>query len=130
MVNKTAWPHQEAIKTVLRIQLFDSIKQTTDDIVSTGSLTSGENNTDINSLGVVFLTRHELYQRHTIGVREQLFDFFLIVNTLCGSTLYNLYCTLKSLRQLWLISSSFFLQCTNFHNFVSFIYFRITNFRL
>ena len=58
----------------------------------------------------------ELYDRHTIGVREQLLDFLLVTDTLSGLTLLQFYCTLESLRQLRLISGSCQLQCTFFHN--------------
>jgi hypothetical protein len=58
----------------------------------------------------------ELYDRHTVGVGEQLLDVFLVAYTLGGLTLLNFHCTLESLGQLGLIGGSCHLQSTFFHN--------------
>ena len=94
MVNQATRTHEETIKAVGWVQLLQCIKKTTNDIVTARSLTATEDNTHVH-LGVVSLvTRYELYERHTISVREELLDFFLIVYTLSRSTFFHFYVAL------------------------------------
>ena len=116
MVYQTTRTEDETIETVLRIQLLDLVEKTGNNVVTARSLTTAEDDTNIH-LGMIGLSSWlELYDRHTVGVREQLLDFFLVANTLSGLTFLDFYCTLKSLRQLGLIGGSCNLQCTFFHN--------------
>ena len=71
--------------------------------MSARSLTTTENDTHIHALVLSLFTGFELYNGHTISVRKQLLDFFLIVNTLCRSSLLDLHSSLKCLRQLGLV---------------------------
>ena len=116
MVYQTARTQDETIKTVLGVQLLDLVEETGNHVVSARSLTTRENDTYVHLRVVSLCSRYKLYDRHTVGIREQLLDFFLITNTLSGLTFLNLYCSLKRLRQLRLISGSRHLQCTFFHN--------------
>ena len=82
MINETAGAHQEAIETVFGVQLLNLVEQTGNNVVATRSLTSTEDHTNVHSLGGLALSGNKLYQRHTVGIGEELFDFFLIVNAL------------------------------------------------
>ena len=115
VVYETARTHKETIKMVLGVQLLDTIEKTTDHIVSTRSLTTAEDNSHIHLCGIHHFSWFKLYERHSVGVGEEGFDFFLIVNALCRSTFLDFHCALKCLRQLRLIGCSCNLQCTFFH---------------
>ena len=116
MVYQTARTQDETEQTVLGVELLDLIEQTGNHVVTARSLTTRKDDTYVHLLVVSLGSGLELYDRHTIGVREQLLDLFLITNTLGSSTLLDLHSTLKSLRQLGLVSGSCHLQCTFFHN--------------
>ena len=116
MVNQTARTKDEAEETVLGIQLLNRIEKTCNHIVSAGSLSTTEDDTDIHLCGISNVALLELDERHSVSVGEESLDFFLVIHALCWSTFFYLYCTLKSLRQFWLISSPCQLQCTFFHN--------------
>ena len=115
MVYQSARTQDETVQTVLRVQLLNLIVQTGNHIVTTRSLTTRQNDTDIHLSSVGLCSGFKLYNRHTIGVGEELLDFFLIAHTLCGSTFFYFYCSLERLRQFGLIGSSCLLQCTFFH---------------
>ena len=70
MVNETARPHEETIKTVFRIQFLDFVKESGDDVMTAGRLSTGEDYTHIH-LGIVgCLGRFKLNERHPVSVRE------------------------------------------------------------
>ena len=94
MVNQATRTHEETIKAVGWVQLLQCIKKTTNDIVTARSLTATEDNTHVHFGVVSLVTRYELYERHTISVREELLDFFLIVYTLSRSTFFHFYVAL------------------------------------
>ena len=79
------------------------------------SLTTTEDHTYIHFCGVGHIALFKLNKRHAIRIGEERLDLFLVIHALCRSTLFYLYCTLKSLRQLRLIGSTRLLQCTFFH---------------
>ena len=115
MVYQTARTQDETIKTVGGIQTLHSIKQTGNHVVTARSLTTTKDNTHIHGLVALLFTGNELYERHSVGIGEESLDFFLVVNTLSGSTFYSFYCALQSTGQLGLIGCSCNLQCTFFH---------------
>ena len=115
MVNQTARSHQETIEFAILIKRLYAIVKTADYVVTTRSLTTRKDDTYVDSLIVLALSRNELYYGHTISIGEKSLDFFLVTNALCSGTFHSLYSTLKSLRQLRLISCSCNLQCTFFH---------------
>ena len=116
MINQTARTQDETEETVLGVQLLDLIEKTGNHVVSARSLTTRQDDTNVHLLVVGLCSGLKLYDRHTVGVREQLLDLFLITNTLGSLTLFNFHSTLQRLRQLGLISGSRDLQCTFFHN--------------
>ena len=116
MVNQTARTQDETEQTVLGVQLLDLVEKTGNHVVSARSLTTRQDDTYVHLLSVGLCSRLKLYDRHTIGIREQFLNLFLVTNTLGSLTLLNFHSTLQSLRQLWLISGSCDLQCTFFHN--------------
>ena len=115
MVNQTTRAEDESEETVLGVELLDLVEETSDNIVTTRSLATAEDDTHVHFLGIGLCGRFKLYDRHTIGVGEQLLNLFLVAYALCGLTFLDFDCTLKSLRQLGLISGSRQLQCTFFH---------------
>src|SRR5574344_70202 len=74
MVNQSPWSHKETIEAILRIKLLNFIKQSTNNIMTTRSLTTTKNNTYIHSFLRGFFTWYELYQRHAISIRKQFLD--------------------------------------------------------
>ena len=120
MVYQTARAENETIEAVFGIQTLNGIKQTGNHVVTTRSLTTRKDDTNVHLLGVGLGSGLKLYDRHTVGVGEQLLDFFLVTYTLCSVTFLYFYCTLKSLRQLRLVSGTSNLQCTFFHNVYTF----------
>ena len=116
MVNKTTRTKDETIKTILGVQLLNLIKEAGNDVMATRSLTTRQDDTYVHLLRVALSSGHELYERHTIGIGEQLFDFFLVCHALRGSTLFHTDGTLKRFRQLGLVGGTRHLQCTFFHN--------------
>ena len=121
MVYQTARTQDETIETILGVEFLDLVKETCYHVVTARSLTARKDDTYVHLLGVSLSSGLELYDRHTVGVREQLLDFLLVAHTLSCLTLLDLYSTLKSLWQLRLISSSCFLQCTFFHLLIDYI---------
>ena len=115
VVDQTARTEDEAVETVLGIEFLDGIEETRDDVMTARSLTTAEDHADVHHLRVGFLAGHELHQRHTVGVGEQLLDFFLIAYTLCGFTFLYLNSSLQAFRQFGQISCAFNLQKTFFH---------------
>ena len=116
MIHQSARTQDETIETVLGVQLLDLVEKTGNYVVSARSLTTRQDDTNVHLLGVGLSSRLKLYDRHTIGIGEQLLNLFLITYTLGSLTLLDFHSTLKSLRQLGLISGSRNLQCTFFHN--------------
>ena len=116
VVNQTARSHKETVELRVLVQRLNTVVETADDIVTARSLTTREDDTYVDGFLVLALSRNELNNRHSVSVGEQSLNLFLITYTLCGCALLNLYRTLKSFWQLWLISSPCNLQCTFFHN--------------
>ena len=115
VIHQTARAEDEAIETVLGVQLLHGVEQTGDDIVATRSLTAAEDDSHVHLLVGNSLAGNELHERHAVGIREELLDFFLVVNTLSGLAFNGLHGTLQSQRKLGLIGGASNLQCTFFH---------------
>ena len=83
MVHQTTRTQDEAIELAVLVQFLDTVEQTGDNVVSAGSLATRQDNADVDSREVYgFATFFKLNQRHTVGVREQIFDSFLVGNRL------------------------------------------------
>ena len=116
MVNKTTRSQDEAVQTVLGIELLYLIEKARNDIVSARSLATAQDDTHVHLCGVGLCCWLELHDGHAVGVGEQLLNLFLVADTLRGLAFLDFYCTLKSLWQLGLIGGSCDLQRTLFHN--------------
>ena len=119
MVYQTARTEDETVETVLRVKLLDLVEETCNHVMAARSLTAGKDNTHVHLRIVSLSSRLKLHDGHSISVGEQLFDLFLVAYTLGGLTLLDFHSTLKSLRQLRLVSGSCQLQCTFFHNLIN-----------
>ena len=116
MVYQTTGAEDETIQFTVFVQLLDTVKNTGNHIVTTGSLTAGEDNAHIHSGEVSSLIgSFELNQRHSVSVREQFFDIFLIGNRLSSRTGHCFYSTFQPFRKFGLIGSPCNLQCTFSH---------------
>ena len=94
MVNKSAWAEDETEEAVLGIKTLDLVEQTSDDVVTARSLTAAEDDTNVDFRVVLTLRGFKLNDRHSIGVREEFLNVFLIIYTLCGCTFLDFHCTL------------------------------------
>jgi len=115
MVNQAARTQDETIQFAVLVQLLDTVEQTRYHIVTARSLTTRQDNTYLDSRIFNGISFNELNQRHTVCVREQSLDGFLISNRLgCFAFLCD-NGAFQRLRKFWLISSSGNLQCTFCH---------------
>ena len=110
-VNKTRRTSEEAVQLIVRIQRFKTVKETGDDVVTAGSLTSGENHTHVERLCFRLLTfdfrlryRFHSNDRQTVRVREEFLDLLLVCNRLCFLAFYKTNRALQCYRHLRLIA--------------------------
>ena len=105
-VNQSGRTAEEAVEFVIRIEGFETVIKAGDDIVSTGSLTSGKDNTYVKRLGasVLVLRRFHSNNRQAISVREEFFNLFLVCYGLCFLAFYEAYAALQCYRHFRLIS--------------------------
>ena len=79
MIDQTARAQDETIQTRIRVVSLDTIEQTSDHVVTTGSLTTGKDHTNVHDRhSLLLVTLLECNDRHSVSVREQFLDFFLI----------------------------------------------------
>ena len=77
MVNQAARAQNKAIQFAVFVQLLDTVENTGNHIVTTGSLTTGKDYTHIHSREINGLIGiFELNQRHPISIGKQFLDFF------------------------------------------------------
>ena len=95
-VNQTTRATQETVQFVVWIEGFEAVIETGDNVVTTGSLTTGKDNAYIERLIAVVFTCRRFHgnNRQTIRVREQSFDLFLISYRLCFLAFHEAYCAL------------------------------------
>ena len=83
MLDQSVRPHEEAIETAVGMDLLDAIEDPCDDVVSTWSLTTGEDDPCVEWLscsGLAAGLKDELGQ--PVGVGEELLDSFLVAYAL------------------------------------------------
>jgi hypothetical protein len=80
VVNKSGRTHEEAIEAVLLVERLKSIEDTTNYVVTAGSLSTGKDDTNIERFLNTsrILVAFELNYGHTVSVGEELFDFSLV----------------------------------------------------
>ena len=88
MIYETTRTKNETIEFVSWVERLHSVEQTRDDIMSTRSLTTAEDDTYVERLERFLFTCFELNDRHAVSVREQCLDFFLIANRLSWLTFF------------------------------------------
>ena len=117
VINKTAGTHEEAVELRSGVLLFETVIETANHVVTAGSLTAGEDDADVDgSIFLLFVGGFEADEGHAVGVGEECFDFFLIVNTLRGVSLYNFHVAAQTGGEFGAISRTSDLQCAFFHN--------------
>ena len=70
VVHQSAGTQNKAIQLAFRVQSFNTVEQSANDIMPAGSLASGKNYTDVERGVRLSLARNELNKRHSISVRE------------------------------------------------------------
>ena len=126
MVNQSTGTQDKAIQLVVFVQCLDTIEQTRDYVMSARSLSSWKDNTYIHSGELDSFTFFEFNQRHSVSVREQFLDSFLIGYWLCSCAFNCFYWAFQRFRKFGLISSPGNLQCT-FSHFLYLIFKGVSN---
>ena len=117
VINETAGAHEEAVELRSGVLLLETVIETANHVVTAGSLTAGEDDADVDgSIFLLFVGGFEADEGHAVGVGEECFDFFLIVNTLRGVSLYNFHVAAQTGGEFGAISRTSDLQCAFFHN--------------
>ena len=81
---------QKAIEFVLGVSLLQSVINTGNNVVSAGSLTSGEDYADVFLFKIIFVVRlFKSNHRFSVGVGEKSFDFVLVCNRFCAVSFDN-----------------------------------------
>ena len=115
VINQTTRTHEETVDLVVGVHLLHGIEDTANDVVTTRSLTTGKDDTDVHLTCCLFVTGDKLDERHSISVGEKLLDFFLITYALGRLSLLYFYGTLQTLGELGLVLCTCFLQKTCLH---------------
>ena len=116
VINQTSRTHKEAVEFRVGILLLQAIIETANHVVTTRSLATRKDDTDVDGSIFLLLVRgFEVYQGHTVGVGEEGFDFLLVVYTLGGCTFYDFHVTAKTCGEFGLVGSTSNLQCAFFH---------------
>ena len=104
-VNQTGRTTEEAVQFILRVEGFQTVIQTADHIVTAGSLTAGENHTDVKRFGANILAScgFERDEGQTVGVREEFLDLVLVSYRLCFLAFNEAYSALQSHRHFRLV---------------------------
>ncbi len=89
VLDQSGGSHQESVELALGIKRLNTIKDPRDHIVSTGGLTTGQEDTYIDRvvLGVGIFPLLKGDARHTVGVGEELLDSLLVSYRLRGVAL-------------------------------------------
>ena len=78
MLNQAAGAAQKTIELILRIEIFQAIKKATNNVMTTRGLTTRKNHANVHRLEILFFALNHLDDGHSIRVREECLDFFLI----------------------------------------------------
>ena len=117
VVDETAGAHEEAVELGIGVLLFQTVVETANHVVTAGSLSSRKDDADVD--GGIFLLLvggFEANEGHTVGVGEEGFDFFLVINTLRGISLYDFHVAAQTGGEFGAVSRTSDLQCAFFHN--------------
>ena len=115
MLNQAAGAAKKTIKFVLRIEILQAIKKTTNNVMTTGGLTTRKNHANVHRLETLFFALNHLDDGHSIRVREERLDFFLIGYRLRSFAVLKNYISLKGNGELWLIARTCNLERTFLH---------------
>ena len=131
MVNETAGAHQEAIEFAVLVEGLNTIIQTTDNIMTTRSLTTAEDDAYIDWFEGRLFASLESNNRHAISIGEHSLDFVLITYALSCSAFHCYNRTLQGLGELRLVGSTSLLKCTFLHIFLVYkLFIRLFTFRM
>ena len=117
VVDETAGAHEEAVELGIGVLLFQTVVETANHVVTAGSLSARKDDADVD--GCIFLLLvggFEANEGHTVGVGEEGFDLFLIINTLRGGSLYDFHVAAQTGGEFGAVSRTSDLQCAFFHN--------------
>lgn len=106
VVHKSAWSAEETIELVGWVQFLEPVEDAGDDVVSTGSLSTGEDDADVDGLVDFGLSFHKVDERQSVGVGEELFDLLLIAHALCRIAFFKCDVGIQGFREFRLIGSS------------------------
>ena len=120
VVYESARAEDEAVELRGRIDALHAVEEAAYDVVAARSLTTAENDTDVDGVVLLSLTCNEFDDGQSIGVGEEFLNLGLVANALCGSPFLGCYGALQGLGELGLIGSPCDLQCALCH-FVGFI---------
>ncbi len=120
MVNETTGAHEESIETAVAVNFAYAVEKSTDNIVTTGSLTTRQNHTHIHRFrgrwsGILL----EFQFGKAIGVGKQFLDSLLVGNRLGSLPLNGTHRSGEHDGQLGLISCTGFLQSALLHKIIS-----------
>ena len=90
MVYESAGAEDEAVELRGRIDALHAVEEAAYDVVAARSLTTAEDDTDIDGVVLLSLTCNEFDDGQSIGVGEEFLNLGLIANALCGSPLGSL----------------------------------------
>ena len=96
----------ETEKSVFGVKFLYRIEETRYDVMTTGSLTAAEDNTDIHHCCIRSFGSDKLNERHAISIWEQCLYLFLIVCTLCRGAFFYAHCATQRNRQFGNIRGS------------------------
>ena len=78
VINETTRTEDEAIELVSWVERLHAVEETRDNVVTARSLTARKDNTYVESREFLSLASLESNNRHTVCVREESLDFFLV----------------------------------------------------
>ena len=85
--------------------------------MTAGSLSSRKDDADVDgSIFLLLVGGFEANEGHTVGVGEEGFDLFLVINTLRGISLYDFHVAAQTGGEFGAVSRTSDLQCAFFHN--------------
>ena len=116
VLDETIRTHEEAIEATISVDLLHAVEDTCDDVVPARSLTTREDDTDVDGLAsYCFGSCFEGQLRQTVGIGEEGGDSFLVANALSSLAKDSLDIPLESLGELRSVLATRLLECTFIH---------------
>ena len=116
VLDETIRTHKEAIEATISVDLLHAVEDTCDDVVPARSLTTREDDTDVDGLAsYCFAGCFEGQLRQTVGIGEEGGDSFLVANALSSLAKDSLDIPLESLGELRSVLATRLLECTFIH---------------